>query len=117
MEIHVGDFRYVSTTSNVNDLLFNDLLFGKPSLTVSQTNPDFYVSAVQIFENTAGKGEIARIEQFLLFPQCFLPISMDFQPFSSNLKLSSANSVSLEGSKICRLGKSRTRLYDCCVVL
>ena len=26
------------------------------------------------FENTAGKGEIARNEQFLLFPQCFLPI-------------------------------------------
>ena len=26
------------------------------------------------FENTMGKGEIARYEQFLLFPQCFLPI-------------------------------------------
>ena len=24
------------------------------------------------FENTVGKGEIARNEQFLLFPQCFL---------------------------------------------
>ena len=24
-------------------------------------------------ENTLGKGEIARNEQFLLFPQCFLP--------------------------------------------
>ena len=24
-------------------------------------------------ENTVGKGEIARNEQFLLFPQCFLP--------------------------------------------
>ena len=23
-------------------------------------------------ENTVGKGEIARYEQFLLFPQCFL---------------------------------------------
>ena len=23
------------------------------------------------FENTVGKGEIARYEQFLLFPQCF----------------------------------------------
>ena len=31
-------------------------------------NPLFYVS----FENTVGKGEIARNEQFLLFPQCFL---------------------------------------------
>ena len=26
------------------------------------------------FENSAGKGEIARDEQFLLFPQCFLPV-------------------------------------------
>ena len=26
------------------------------------------------FENTEGKGEIAHKEQFLLFPQCFLPI-------------------------------------------
>ena len=26
------------------------------------------------FENTVGKGEIAHNEQFLLFPQCFLPI-------------------------------------------
>ena len=30
------------------------------------------------FENTVGKGEIARIEQFLLFPQCFLPILVTF---------------------------------------
>ena len=26
------------------------------------------------FENTMGIGEIARNEQFLLFPQCFLPV-------------------------------------------
>ena len=26
---------------------------------------------VQPVENTVGKGEIARYEQFLLFPQCF----------------------------------------------
>ena len=25
-------------------------------------------------ENTVGKGEIARNEQFLLFPHCFLPV-------------------------------------------
>ena len=42
------------------------------------------------FENTVGKGEIARNEQFLLFPQCFLPIWMDFPPFSSNFNLLSA---------------------------
>ena len=30
------------------------------------------------FENTVGKGEIARNEQFLLFPQCFLPVRRIF---------------------------------------
>ena len=30
------------------------------------------------FENTVGKGEIARHKQFLLFPQCFLPICRTF---------------------------------------
>ena len=30
------------------------------------------------FENTVGKGEIARNEQFLLFPQCFLPVWITF---------------------------------------
>ena len=70
-------------------------------LTLSQTNPGIYVSAVQVLK-TLGKGEIARKEQFLLFPQCFLPIWMDFLPFSSNLI---ANFFSLEESKVCHLGK------------
>ena len=30
------------------------------------------------FENTVGKGEIANNEQFLLFPQCFLPMLGSF---------------------------------------
>ena len=47
----------------------------KPSaLTLSQTSPGFYVSQYKSFKNTAGKREIARNKQFLLFPQCFLPI-------------------------------------------
>ena len=33
------------------------------------------------FENTVGKGEIARDEQFLLFPQCFLTIWKTFCHF------------------------------------
>ena len=51
------------------------------------------------FENTVEKGEIASNEQ------CFLPVSNcldNFLPFLSNLKLSSANSFSLEEAKICR---------------
>ena len=39
------------------------------------------------------------------FPTEFSTRLDSFLPFSSNLKLSSANSFSLEESKICRLGK------------
>ena len=57
------------------------------------------------FENTEGKGEIARNEQFLLFPSVFSTYLESFLPFSTNLKLSSAKSFSLDEPKICRLGK------------
>ena len=43
------------------------------------------------FENNVEKGEIAHNEQFLLFPQCFLPFFENFPLFSPNLKLSTAN--------------------------
>ena len=51
--------------------------------------------------NTVGKGEIAHNKQFLLFPQCFSTLSENFKPFSSNLKLSSANCFRFEESKVC----------------
>ena len=51
------------------------------------------------FENTVGKGEIA----ISPFPTVFSSSLDNFLPFPSNLKLSSANSFSLEESKICRL--------------
>ena len=54
------------------------------------------------FENTVGKGEIARNEQFLLIPVFSIHLD-NFLPFSSNLKLLSADSFSLEESKICRV--------------
>ena len=40
------------------------------------------VFSTSLFENTVGKGEIACHEQFLLFPQCFLPIC-HFHQFSA----------------------------------
>ena len=46
------------------------------------------------FENTVGKGEIARYERFLLFPQCFSTLFENFLPFSPNLKLSSTKCFS-----------------------
>ena len=57
------------------------------------------------FENTAGKGEIASNEQFLLFPTVFSTLLENFLPFSTNLEFLSANFLSLEECKICRLGK------------
>ena len=49
-------------------------------LTLSQTSPGFTCLQYKSFENTMGKGEIARNEQFLLFPQCFL---LTWRTFSS----------------------------------
>ena len=43
-------------------------------VTHSRTMTPFDAPGKQAFENTVGKGEIARNEQFLLFPQCFLPV-------------------------------------------
>ena len=51
------------------------------NLTLSQTSPVFTCLRYKPFENTVGKGEIARNEQFLLFPQCFLPVWRTFSHF------------------------------------
>ena len=45
-----------------------------PHKTLFKTSPRFTCLQYKSFENTVGKREIARNEQFLLFPQCFLPI-------------------------------------------
>ena len=50
----------------------------KVQLTLSQTSPGLQYRS---FENTVGKGEIARDEQFLLFPQCFLTVRRTFCHF------------------------------------
>ena len=59
-----------------------------------------------------GKGEIARNEHFLFFPQLFLSVLENSTPFSSNLKLSSAYSYSLNKSRICQLGKDEYLLVS-----
>ena len=50
-------------------------------LTLSHTMTPFDTLRNKPFENTVGKGEIAHNEQFLLFPQCFLPIWITFCHF------------------------------------
>ena len=47
-------------------------------LTHSHTMTPFDTLGNKPFENTVGKGETARYEQFLLFPQCFLPVLIAF---------------------------------------
>ena len=74
-------------------------------LSLSQICPVFTCLQYKSFENTVRKGEIARNEQFLLFPQYLLSIWRTFMPFSPNLKSSSANSFRSKESKICRLEK------------
>ena len=56
------------------------------------------------FENTMGKGEIAHYKHFLIIP-VFSNVLENFLPFSLILKLLYANSLSLEESKFCHLGK------------
>ena len=65
------------------------------------------VYRTSLFENTVRKGEIARNEKCLLFPQTFLPVWRAFCDLYQSLKLLSANSIILEESKICRLGKGQ----------
>ena len=64
-----------------------------------------YTQQYKYFENTVGKGEIARERAISPSPKVFSSRLENFLPISSNLKLSSANSLSSEESKICRLGK------------
>ena len=57
---------------------------------------------------TLAKGETARKRAISPFPTVLSTVLDNFPPFSSNLKLLSATSFSLEESKICCLGKGLT---------
>ena len=65
---------------------------------------DFTCLKYKSFENTAGKGEIACNKQF---PTMFSTRLENFLPFLLNLKLSSANSLSVGESNICRWVKGK----------
>ena len=52
-------------------ILPNYLMAFCTMLTLTQTDPCFYVSTERVQGDTAGKGETARDEQIRLFPQCF----------------------------------------------
>ena len=63
------------------------------------------MSAVQVFWKHCGKRKNCSQRAISPFPTVFSTQFKNFQPFSSDLKLSSANSFRLEESKICHLGK------------
>ena len=52
------------------------------------------------FENIVEKGEIARNEQFLLFPQCFLLNQIIVSPFVHIFDITSLFAAELEEPKI-----------------
>ena len=75
------------------------LPFGK-ELTPPKQALVFMCLQYKSFENTMEKGEIAHdVSHSVFYP------SREILPYSSNLKLSSANSFNLEEFKICRSGK------------
>ena len=92
----------------------NNGLFGKglEGCILGVINPSphnsyfFMCLQYQSFENTVGKGEIARNEQFLLSPQVFSTCLDNFLPFSSISKWLSAKSSNLEECKIYCFGKA-----------
>ena len=57
------------------------------------------------FENIVGKREIARNEQFLLFPQCFLLNKIIVSPFVHSFDFMSVVSAEFEKLKIGISGK------------
>ena len=88
---------------------FKIVLFGKELwINPFPHNDTFWRPWETSLLKTLGKGEIARYEQFLLFPQCFLPFLENFLSSLSKLKLSSANSFILEQSKILSFGNGLT---------
>ena len=62
------------------------------------------------FENIVGKGEIARNEQFLLFPQCVLLNQIIVSPFIHIFKIISLFAAELEEPKIGILDKGLTEI-------
>ena len=71
----------VLVENKISQAVFCQTPITKKLFNLSQTSPGFTCLPYKSFENTVGKGEIARHKQFLLFPQCFLPICRTFCHF------------------------------------
>ena len=87
-----------------NLILYNWWVLILVSVNRWQRSPGFYVFAVQVFWKHCGKRRNRSKRAISPFPTVFSTLLIHFLLFSSSLKLSFANSFSLEESKICRLG-------------
>ena len=71
--------------------------------------PNVYIAALlkrrknnkQLLKTLRGKEEIARYEQFLLFPQCFLLNQITATPIAHNFDMIYLFTAELEEPKIC----------------
>ena len=60
----------------------------------------FYTSTINFFWKHCGKGEIARNNQFLLFPECFLLKQITVYPFVNIFTIISLFAAELEEPRI-----------------
>ena len=74
-------------------------------LTLYSIDTHFNASTTDSFENIAGKKEIARNEQFLVFPQCFLLNQKIVSPFVNIYDIMSLLAAELEELKTGMRGK------------
>ena len=82
----VGEYGYEPVLAKLSNLHLRFILHiesttGSDWLPFPKQALFFTCLQYQTFENTVGKGEIARNEQFLLFPQCFLRFQGTFHHF------------------------------------
>ena len=81
-------------------------------VTLSQTSPSFYMSAVQVLWKHCGKRWNCSEWAISPFPTLFSTLLENFPQFSSELKLLPANSFNSEESKIYRLGRINSSIVD-----
>ena len=81
------------------------------SLTLSQTSHSFYMSSAQVFRKHCGTRRNCSYRAISPFPSLFFACLDNFLPFSSNIKLSYANSLSLEEFKTLLFNKQLSHYH------
>ena len=82
--------------------------YSHASLTLYSKDTRFNTQQPTAFENTVGKGQIARKEQFLFFPQCFLLKQINVSLFVHIFAIISLRATELEEPKTGISGKGLT---------